>query len=160
MFYKMTQLWPTDVIFKSLNIFVLEFNIGRNMTKMRRNPNEPNHRLFLLVLTTLAPFRVFTKVAPTSFVLLFSFLFLFFFFSLFSFFLLCFWVALSGLHLRTMKHLNHDRLRHVSWRLPASAKCTSLVRLSEGIMDITCQLISKLPNRNTTSDESQDFGLL
>ena len=49
-FYKATQFWPTDVIFKSLDIFVLEFNIGRSMTKMRRNPNEPSHQLFLLVL--------------------------------------------------------------------------------------------------------------
>ena len=83
-FYKATQFWPTDVIFKSLDIFVLEFNIGRSMTKMRRNPNEPSHQLFLLVLARCKnlPWRPFwfSPRLPPPFLFLFCLFFCFCFF--------------------------------------------------------------------------------
>ena len=127
---KWHSFWPTDVMFKSLDIFILESNIGRRMTKMRRNPNEPGRQPFLLVLAccknpTLVPFRVFTKVAPT----LFCFVF-FSCFSLFFLFLLFFWGVLSGFHLRKqMEELNHDRLRNVSWKIADISKMRFPYRL-------------------------------
>ena len=82
------QVWPNNIIFETWGISVSEFDTGRNITNMRKSLNEPGHQLSLLVLIrcekpTLAPFRVFTKVAPTPFWLIFSLFFFFFFFCFF-----------------------------------------------------------------------------
>ena len=162
MFYKMTQLWPKDAY---SNLWISLFwnsilaGVWQKWGEIQMDQTTSCSSLCLLMRKSyLGALSGFHQGCPYSFSFV---LFLFLFFSFPFLFLLFFWGALSGFHLKTqMKELNHDRLRSMSWRFLASVKCTSLRSLGEGIMDITCQLISKLSNRNTASDESQDFGLL
>ena len=146
------QVWPNNIIFETWGISVSEFDTGRNITNMRKSLNEPGHQLSLIVLIrcekpTLAPFRVFTKVAPTPFWLIFS-LFFFFFLAPFRVFT------------KNNEISSPQLTQKYALKIPASVKCTSLEKLGEGITDITCQLINKFSSRNAASDESQDFGLL